>query len=98
MEVTMRYAGEDPGAEIYRDIGERILLARRRAKMSQRELAERLGISHVAVGDIERGKTRPDLGNLTVIADKLSVPLTQIVVLRWPAQRSGGEPGAGTGE
>lgn len=65
------------------------MLARRRAGLSQRVLGERLGISHVAVGDIERAKSRPDLDNLAVIADALDVPLSQIVVVGRARPRAG---------
>lgn len=74
----MRYGKQ--GRSMYPDIGERIMLARRRAGMTQRELGQRLGVSHVAVGDIERGKTKPDLDNLAAIAGALGVPFSQIVV------------------
>ncbi len=89
----MRYG--NPGASLYPDVGERIMLARRRAKLSQRDLGQRLGISHVAVGDIERAKTKPDLDNLSVIADALGVPLSEIVVLsrRQSAPPAGGPAG-----
>jgi transcriptional regulator with XRE-family HTH domain len=86
----MRYGPDGP--TYYADIGERIMLARRRAGMTQRDLGRRLGISHVAVGDIERAKTRPDLDNLGVIADALGVPLSEIVMLerRRPATGAAG--------
>jgi transcriptional regulator with XRE-family HTH domain len=88
----MKYGQGDPGKAIYQRVGEQILLARRRLGWTQRDLGERLGISHVAVGDIERGKSRPDLGNLAAIADVLGVPLTQIVVLE-RRQRAEGQQG-----
>lgn len=75
----MRYGSERP--TLYIGIGEQIMLARRRAGLTQRELGAKLGISHVSVGDIERAKSRPDLDNLAVIADALDVPLSQLVVL-----------------
>ena len=63
------------------------MLARRRADLTQRQLGEKLGISHVSVGDIERAKSRPDLDNLAVIADALDVPLSQIVVIEERARQ-----------
>ena len=75
----MRY--KQTGPSVYMGIGDRIMLSRRRAALTQRDLGDRLGVSHVAVGDIERGKTRPNLDNLAVIADALGVPLSQLVVL-----------------
>lgn len=83
----VRHPGEPT---LYTEIGERIMLARRRALLNQGGLAARLGISHAAVSDIERGKTRPNLDNLEEIANALGVPLTQLVVLgrrRTPAPR-----------
>ena len=75
----MRYGPERP--TLYTGIGEQIMLARRRAVLTQRELGQLLGVSHVAVGDIERGQTKPNLDNLSVIADALGVPLSQFLVL-----------------
>lgn len=75
------------GPTLYTQIGEQILLTRRRAGLSQGDLGKKLGVSHAAVSDIERGKTRPDLDYLAKIAAALDVPLKQIVVLpddRWP--------------
>jgi transcriptional regulator with XRE-family HTH domain len=74
----MRYAREGPS--LYVGVGEQIMLARRRAGMTQRQLGERLGVSHVAVGDIERGKTKPNLDHLAAIAEALDVPLKQLLV------------------
>lgn len=80
MNYRKRYRGEVLPSH-YIGIGERIMLARRRAGLSQRAFGERLGISHAAVSDLETGKTKPDLDNLAVVADALGVPLNQIVVL-----------------
>lgn len=74
----MRYAREGPS--LYAGVGEQIMLARRRAGLTQRDLGERLGVSHVAVGDIERGKTKPNLDHLAAIAEALDVPLKQLLV------------------
>jgi transcriptional regulator with XRE-family HTH domain len=74
----MRYAREGPS--LYHGVGEQIMLARRRAGLTQRDLGERLGVSHVAVGDLERGKTKPNLDHLAAIAEALDVPLKQLLV------------------
>lgn len=74
----MRYQRE--GSSLYLGVGEQIMLARRRAGLTQRELGERLGVSHVAVGDIERGKTKPNLDHLAAVAEALGVPLMQLLV------------------
>ena len=75
----MRYKREGPS--LYVGVGEQIMLARRRAGLTQRDLGGRLGVSHVAVGDIERGKTKPNLDHLMAIACALGIPLPEIVVL-----------------
>jgi transcriptional regulator with XRE-family HTH domain len=74
----MRYKREGPS--LYVGVGEQIMLARRRSGLTQRQLGERLGVSHVAVGDIERGKTKPNLDHLCAIAEALDVPLSQLLV------------------
>lgn len=75
----MRYAREGPS--LYVGVGEQIMLARRRANLTQRELGDRLGVSHVAVGDIERGKTKPNLDHLAAIAEALDVPLSRLLAV-----------------
>jgi transcriptional regulator with XRE-family HTH domain len=59
----------------YEQIGDRIHLARELLGWSQTELGERLGISHVSVSNIERGKTRLELDRLAEIAAVLRQPL-----------------------
>jgi transcriptional regulator with XRE-family HTH domain len=84
----MRYSSGR--SSLYPGIGERILLARRRAGLNQREFGQRIGITHAAVSDLERGKSKPNLDNLAVIADALGVPLSDIVELdeRRPTSRT----------
>jgi len=85
----MRYAREGPS--LYVGVGEQIMLARRRANLTQRQLGDRLGVSHVAVGDIERGKTRPNLDHLAAIAEAIGVPLADIVRLTERVERGAQE-------
>ena len=87
----MRYDETLP--TLYTAIGNRIYLERCRVRMSQRDLGRKLGISHAAVSDIERAKTRPDLDNLDTIAEALGVPLSALVDVseRRRAQRPEGE-------
>lgn len=75
----MQYDNGRPS--LYPQIGLEIMVARKRARLNQRELGKRLGISHAAVSDLERGESRPNLDNLAVIANALGVPLAQLVVL-----------------
>ena len=70
-----------PDETLYRGVSEAILLARRRAGLSQADVGARLGVTAAAVSDLERAVTRPDLDGLAEIAAALGVPLNEIVVL-----------------
>lgn len=54
-------------------LGRQIKAARKGAGVKQSELSKRLGNSHAAVSDIERGRTRIDLALLSMIAAELGV-------------------------
>ncbi len=56
-------------------IGNRITDARKKANMSQAQLAEQLFISSQAVGKWERGESMPDIITLTRLAELLGVDL-----------------------
>ena len=75
----MRYDRER--VSLYVNIGERIHVLRRRAGVSQRDFGQRLGISGAAVSYLETGHTKPNLDNLTVIAEALGVPISAIVTM-----------------
>jgi len=47
------------------ELGEDLARARRRAKLSQRELAERLGLSQAAISRVESGERLPRLETLS---------------------------------
>lgn len=57
------------------DIGPRIKLARAKAKMSVRELAEQVGVSATAISKLERGKATPRQSTLLRLAKALSVSI-----------------------
>lgn len=80
MNYRRHYGGESQPS-LYPAIGIEIRVARIRAGLNQRELGRRLGISHAAVSDLETGKTKPDLDNLSVVAEVLGVPLKQLLVV-----------------
>lgn len=82
-------------ASVYVEVGERIRLARRRLGLTQRGLGERLGVSHAAVSDLERGVTRPNLDGLIDVATALCIPVEQLLILdRRPQRRDrGGDDG-----
>ena len=52
-------------------IGERIQQARKAAGLSQKELAERLGVTQTVIGNIERGERNPKIETI----DRISVAL-----------------------
>lgn len=58
-----------------KEIGNRIAEARKRLKVSQAELAQRLFISPQAVGKWERGESMPDIVNFNRLAEILGVDL-----------------------
>ena len=58
--------------------GERIKAARKRAGMTQQDLADRLQISYVGVSQWESGRRNPKKGTLERIAEVLNVPLSNL--------------------
>ena len=54
-------------------LGDRIRLARARVRMTQAELARRIGISTTAMNAIEGGDTDPRASRIRAIADVLEV-------------------------
>ena len=62
-------------------VGEKIRQIRVLKGYKQEHVAELLGISSVAYGDIERGKSDPTLGRLSEIASVLEVGLVDLLTL-----------------
>lgn len=67
-------------------IGARIKEARETLKISQKELALRVGVSQPSVSDWETGKTEPTVDNLRVLAVELEVFFEWLVTGREPRQ------------
>ena len=61
------------------EVSERIMLARKKAGMTQMELANALGISFQAVSNWERGVSMPDISNLEPLAEVLGVTVDEIL-------------------
>ena len=57
----------------YKNIGKRIILRRKKQKISQVGLAEKVGISNTYLSSIEHGKKKPSLDILVKICNGLSV-------------------------
>ncbi len=61
------------------DIATIIRDARRKAKMSQRELAAKLRVAPSAVGQWETGATNPSINNRVDLAALLSIPFSDLL-------------------
>ncbi len=59
-------------------IGQNILKYRKEAKMTQAQLADKLGVTYQAVSQWENGTTMPDIMSLPAIAEALSITLNQL--------------------
>lgn len=60
------------------DIGSRLRDGRERARISQRELARRLGVSASLISQIESGQSKPSVSTLYAIVTELGVSLDHI--------------------
>jgi transcriptional regulator with XRE-family HTH domain len=58
--------------------GEVIRRYRQWKQLSRRELAQRAGLSPVFLGEIERGEKDPSAHTLSLVADGLEVPLSEL--------------------
>lgn len=58
-------------SSLARTIGVRIRTAREKAGLSQRELGDRVGLSHVGLGDLERGKNLANIAHLIELSSVL---------------------------
>ncbi|AII58864.1 DNA-binding protein [Dehalococcoides mccartyi CG4] len=58
--------------------GERIRDLRKKAGVSQEELADRAGVHRTYLGGIERGERNPSLKNIYAIARALKVPVSDL--------------------
>lgn len=60
-------------ARLYVKFGEQVRALRKKAKLSQEELAELSDLHRTYVGGIERGERNPSLKNIALIAQALRV-------------------------
>lgn len=58
--------------------GDNLKIARKSAGMTQKDLADRLGITASAITQIEKGITMPDINRVNTIADILNVSVDQL--------------------
>jgi transcriptional regulator with XRE-family HTH domain len=64
---------------LYELLGDRVKNARVAAKLSQGQLAKKLGLHRVSVVNIEKGRQRPPLHVLSHFARELNVELIQLI-------------------
>jgi transcriptional regulator with XRE-family HTH domain len=62
-----------------RIVGQRIRAYRKKARLSQEELAEKADLSYKFLGEVERGMENISLDSLVRIAKALKVELEQLV-------------------
>lgn len=60
-------------------IGEKIMIYRRRAKMSSKELGERAGINSSTIRAYESERQRPELMNLLRISKALNIHVKELM-------------------
>ena len=60
------------------DLGSRLREERERARISQRELARRLGVSASLISQIESGQSKPSVSTLYAIVTELGVSLDDV--------------------
>ena len=80
-------------------IGERLRVERTRQRISQRALAERLGLSPSLISQIETGRTKPSVSTLYAMVSELGISLDrlfdddEVEPARRPTRRAGPDAG-----
>lgn len=63
---------------VEKKLGTKIAYLRKNKKFSQEKFAEKLDISVIYIGQIERGEANPTLSKLKAIADVLDVEIAEL--------------------
>lgn len=63
----------------YEELGERIRQFRKSKNMTQEQLAEKTGLSHVQIGNIESARSRPSVESLANISSALEISTDQLL-------------------
>ena len=59
-------------------VGNQIKLYRKEAKMTQKELGEKIGVKHNTISDYERGKISPEQDMLFALSDALNIKVDDL--------------------
>ena len=66
------------GEELWAELAKRVTMARKKAGLTQEELAERASISPTYIGFIEQGRRKPNPRTLQKICEGLGVRLEDL--------------------
>ncbi len=69
---------KNPKGELKKELGARIVKARKRRGWKQAELAGRLGVQRERLGSWERGRSAPSLEDLALLSEVLEVPFEEL--------------------
>jgi transcriptional regulator with XRE-family HTH domain len=75
---------------LYREIGRRIRDARRRASLTQVDLAQKAGLARTSITNIEMGNQQPTIHALWRIADSVQTSPCDLLP-KWPRQPAGAD-------
>ncbi len=64
--------------DTYKKLGVKIAYLRKSKRFSQERFAEKINISEIYMGQIERGEANPTLEKLLAIADALEVEIKEL--------------------
>jgi len=81
---------DDVIEQLYEAIGDRIRAARVRARVTQTELGERVGLTRSSIANIEAGRQRAMVHTLLQVADALETSLPELVPERLSVSRTSG--------
>lgn len=65
--------------DLYKNIGNRVLIKRRELHYTQEQMAEILGVSSGFYGMIERGEKAPSIEKLIIIYEELGIDITYLL-------------------
>lgn len=73
-------------------VGDRIMILRKRNKLSKKELADMIGVTAATISNYERGATMPSVKKITQLATALNVPLGELISVDDPKKPGVSQP------